>query len=144
MFSKIHEIHVPLLLLVSLLMNLPSLMTLLLLALHDKVSLEEVSLNIITGIINPLGFKTLWTERKVEWQIEDLIKHSHIFFLLPSKKFLPISFKIQLLETSSQKQKKQRQKAIDVYFSDVFSLPVHFEFFASSLTIYILPSLSAC
>jgi hypothetical protein len=31
-------------------------------------------------------------------------------------------------------------------FSDAFSIPVHFEFFAifSSLTVYILPSLSAC
>ncbi len=62
MFSKIHEIHVPLLLLVSLLMNLPSQMTLLLLALHNQVSLNEVSLNIITRIINPFGFKTLWTK----------------------------------------------------------------------------------
>ncbi len=33
-----------------------------------------------------------------------------IFFLFPSKEFLPISFKIQLLETSAQKQKEQRQK----------------------------------
>ncbi len=80
---------------VSLLLNLLSpLMILLLLGLHDQVSLNEVSLNIITRIINPLGFKNLWTERKVEWQIEDLIKPSDIFFLLPSKKFLPISFKI--------------------------------------------------
>jgi hypothetical protein len=52
------------------------------------------------------------------------------FFLLPSKKFLPISFKIQLLKTSSQKQKEQRQKQLDVSFSDDLSLPVHFEFFA--------------
>ncbi len=103
----------PLLLLVSLLLNLLSLMILLLLGLHDKVFLNEVSLNIITGIINPLGFKTR-TERKVEWQIEYLI--SDVFFLLPSKKFLPISFKIQLLETSPQKQKEQRQKQLDVCF----------------------------
>ncbi len=47
-----------------------------------------------------------------------------IFFLFPRKKFLPISFKIQLLETSPQKQKKQRQTKLDVSFSDVFSLPV--------------------
>jgi hypothetical protein len=53
-----------------------------------------------------------------------------IFFLLPSKKFLPITFKIQLLETSPQKQKELRQRQLDVSFSDVFSLPVHFEFFA--------------
>ncbi len=38
-----------------------------------------------------------------------------IFFLFPSKKFLPISFKIQLLETSPPKQKEQRQKQLDVY-----------------------------
>jgi hypothetical protein len=53
-----------------------------------------------------------------------------IFFRLPSQKFLPISFKIQLLETSPQKQKGHRQKQLDVSISDVFSLPVHFEFFA--------------
>jgi hypothetical protein len=35
------------------------------------------------------------------------------------------------LETSPQKQKEQRQKQPDVSFSDVFSLPVHFEFFAN-------------
>jgi hypothetical protein len=45
--------------------------------------------------------------------------------------FLPISFKIQLLENSPQKQKEQRQKQLDVSFSDVFSLPVHLELFAS-------------
>ncbi len=39
-----------------------------------------------------------------------------IFFLFPSKKFLPVSFKIQLLETSPQKQKEQRQKHLDVSF----------------------------
>ena len=69
-------------------------------------------------------------QRKVERQVKVLIKHLAIFFLLPSKKFLPISFKIQLLETSPPKQKEQRQKQLDVSFSDVFSLPVHFEFFA--------------
>jgi hypothetical protein len=53
-----------------------------------------------------------------------------IFFLFPSKKFLPVSFKIQLLETSPQKQKEQRQKQLDVFFSDVYSLSVHFELFA--------------
>jgi hypothetical protein len=53
-----------------------------------------------------------------------------IFFLFPSKKFLPISFKIQLLETSPQKLKEERQKQLDVSFSDAFSLPAHFEFFA--------------
>jgi hypothetical protein len=31
---------------------------------------------------------------------------------------------------SPQKQKEQRQKHLNVFFSDVFSLPEHFEFFA--------------
>jgi hypothetical protein len=34
------------------------------------------------------------------------------------------------LKTFPQKQKEQRQKQLDVSFSDVFSLPAHFEFFA--------------
>jgi hypothetical protein len=55
-----------------------------------------------------------------------------------------ISFKIQLLETSPKKQKEQRQKQLDVSFSDVFSLPVHLNYLQSSLNVYILPSLSAC
>jgi hypothetical protein len=45
-------------------------------------------------------------------------------------KLLPISFKIQLLETSPQKQKEKRKKQQDVSFSDVFSFSVHFEFCA--------------
>jgi hypothetical protein len=53
-----------------------------------------------------------------------------VYFPFLSKKFLPISFKIQLLETSPQKQKEQRQKQQDVSFSDVSSRPVHYEFFA--------------
>jgi hypothetical protein len=40
------------------------------------------------------------------------IKNLAIFFLFPSKEFLPISFKIQLLEISPQKQKEQTQKQI--------------------------------
>jgi hypothetical protein len=44
-------------------------------------------------------------------------------------KFQPISFKIQLFNTSPQTE-EQRQKQQHVSFSDVFSLPVHFEFFA--------------
>ncbi len=55
-------------------------------------------------------------ERKVERQIKVLIEHLAIFFLHPSKKFLPISFKIQLLETSPQKQKGKRQKQLVVSF----------------------------
>jgi hypothetical protein len=70
-----------------------------------------------------------------------------LFFLFPSKEFLPILFKIQLLETSPQKQQEQRQmqlgpdklviiqiwklKNLMSLFSDVFFLPVHFEFFAN-------------
>ncbi len=42
---------------------------------------------------------------------------------------MPILFKIQLLKTSPQKQKEQRKMQLDAVF-DVFSLPVHFEFFA--------------
>jgi hypothetical protein len=69
-----------------------------------------------------------------------------IFFLFPSKEFLPISFKIQLLETSPQIQKEQRQKQLGAdklvttqiwklkilmsLFPDAFSLPVNFEYFA--------------
>ncbi len=65
--------------------------------------------------------------RKVEWQVKFPIKQLAIFFLFPSKKFQPISFKIQ---TSPQKQKEQRQKQLDDFFSNVLSLSVHFEFFA--------------
>ncbi len=49
--------------------------------------------------------------RSIE-EVKGLIKHLAIFFVLPSKKFLPISFKIQLLETSPHKQKAQRQKQL--------------------------------
>ena len=60
--------------------------------------------------------------------------------------FRPISLKIQLLETSPQKQKEQRQKQLGAnklvttqiwklkilmsLFSYVFALPVHFEYYA--------------
>jgi hypothetical protein len=46
--------------------------------------------------------------------------------------------------TSPKKQKEERQKQLDVFFSDVFSLPVHLNNLQSSLTVYSLPSLSAC
>jgi hypothetical protein len=49
---------------------------------------------------------------KVERQVKVLIKNLAIFFQFPSKEFLPISFKIQLLETSPKKQKEQRQKQV--------------------------------
>jgi hypothetical protein len=73
-------------------------------------------------------------------QVKVLIKHLAIFFLFPSKNFLPISFQIQLLETSFQKKKEQRQKQL-VFFSGVFSL---LNLLQSSLTVYILASLSDC
>jgi hypothetical protein len=41
-------------------------------------------------------------EEGVERQVKVLIKNLAVFFLFPSKDFLPISFKIQLLETSGQ------------------------------------------
>jgi hypothetical protein len=61
---------------------------------------------------------------KVEWQVKVLIKHLAIFFLLSS--FCRYHFKIRLLETSPQKQKEQRQKQLDISFSDVFIVPVLF------------------
>ncbi len=55
-------------------------------------------------------------EGTVERQVKVLIKHLAIFFIFPRKHFLPISFKIQLLEISPQKQKEQRQLQLDVSF----------------------------
>jgi hypothetical protein len=46
------------------------------------------------------------------WKGEGLLGGCHHLKLLPKK------------------EKEQRQKQLDVSFSDVFSLPVHFEFFA--------------
>jgi hypothetical protein len=43
----------------------------------------------------------------VERQIKVPITNLAIFFLFPSKEFLPISFKVQLLETSPEKQKRK-------------------------------------
>ncbi len=43
---------------------------------------------------------------------KSLIKNLAIFYLFPSKEFLPISFKIRLLETSPQKLKDQRRKQL--------------------------------
>ncbi len=42
--------------------------------------------------------------RKVKRQVKVLIRNLAIFFLCPSKQFLPISFQIQLLEYFSQKR----------------------------------------
>jgi hypothetical protein len=44
-----------------------------------------------------------WILNPNPMNVKVLIKHLAIFFLLPAKKFLPISFKIQLLETSPKK-----------------------------------------
>ncbi len=44
--------------------------------------------------------------------VKVLIKNLAIFFLRPSKQFLPISFQIQLLEYFPQKQKEQRHKQL--------------------------------
>jgi hypothetical protein len=49
---------------------------------------------------------------EVERQVKVLMKNLAIFFLFPNKEFLPLSFKIQLLEISPQKQKDQRQKQL--------------------------------
>ncbi len=54
----------------------------------------------------------LYSKRKVERQVKVLIKNLAIFFLFPSKEFLPISFKIQLLETFSLNKKEHRQKQL--------------------------------
>ncbi len=48
----------------------------------------------------------------MERQVKVLIKNLAIFFLFPSREFLPIAFEIPLLETSPQKQKEQRQKQV--------------------------------
>ncbi len=48
------------------------------------------------------------SQRKVEHQVKVLIKNLAIFFLCPSKQFLPISFQIMLLEYFPEKQKEQR------------------------------------
>ncbi len=50
----------------------------------------------------PLGMILWETYRKVERQVKVLLKHLAIFFLCPSKQFLPISFQIQLLEYYSK------------------------------------------
>jgi hypothetical protein len=47
-------------------------------------------------ILELFGGKSV-AERKVEQQVKVLIKNFAIFFLFPSKQFLPISLKIQLL-----------------------------------------------
>jgi hypothetical protein len=69
------------------------------------------------GLKNPFLFSTFapWTkdilQRKVERQVKVLIKNLAIFFLFPSKKFLP--FKFQLLKISPQKEEEQNQEQLD-------------------------------
>ncbi len=58
------------------------------------------------------GCQRLKAWRKVERQVKVLIKNLAIFFLCPSKQFLPILFQIQLLEYFPRKQKEQRHKQL--------------------------------
>ncbi len=85
-----------------------------------------------------LRFKGVKSQRKVQLQVKVLIKHLAIFFLFPSKKFLPISFKIQLLKISPQKQKEQRQKQLGMFFF-LMSFPFLniFNSLQSSLTKFV-------
>ncbi len=53
----------------------------------------------------------------VERQVEVLIKNLAIFFLLPSKEPLLISFKIQLLETSPQKENNKQHFEFNAIFT---------------------------
>ncbi len=54
-------------------------------------------------------------EEVVERQVKVLIENLAIFFLYPRKEFLPISFKIQLLETSSQNTEGTKTLTARVY-----------------------------
>jgi hypothetical protein len=56
-------------------------------------------------------------------------KHLACFFLFPSMKFQPISFKIQLLNTPPQNRRTKIKAATCLFFWCLFP-PVHFEFFA--------------
>jgi hypothetical protein len=53
-------------------------------------------------------------------------------FYFPPRSFCRYSSKFSCWKLLPKKQNEQRQKQLDVSFSDVFSLPVHFEFFAVS------------
>jgi hypothetical protein len=65
----------------------------------------------------------------VERQVKVLIKHLALSFLFSSKKFLPISFKIQLLETSPKTEGTRTKAARCLFF--LMSFPfLHVEFFA--------------
>jgi hypothetical protein len=82
----------------------------------------------------------------IQHQDDGLSKTKAIPYNFSTIEFLPISFKIQQLETSPQKQMEQRQKQLGAdklvstqiwrlknlmsLFSDVFSLPVHFQYYA--------------
>jgi hypothetical protein len=51
-------------------------------------------------------------------------------FYFPARSFCRYHSKFSCWKLLPKKQKEQRQKQPDLSFSDVFSLPVHFEFFA--------------
>jgi hypothetical protein len=80
-----------------------------------KKSAERTPTKEITSITvqtcNPKGW-SVYVIEEGRAPVKVLIKNLAIFFLFPRKKFLPISFKIQLLETSPQKQEEQRQKQL--------------------------------
>jgi hypothetical protein len=76
------------------------------------------------------GFATFWYGTIEEGRA--VSKHLAIFFPFPSKKFLPTSFQIQLLETSSKTEGTKTKVARCLFFLQ------------SYLTVHILPSLSAC
>jgi hypothetical protein len=77
-------------------------------------------------------------------QGKELIKLLATFFLFPSKKFLPISFKIQLLKTSPQKTEGTKTKSARcLFFLMSFPFLYILNYLQSSLTVYILPCLSA-
>jgi hypothetical protein len=72
--------------------------------------------------------------RKVERQVKALINNLAIFFLFPSKEFLPISFKIQLLKTSGIKIYKGDEILRPIFkkpFSEILSGCFHFRHFSS-------------
>jgi hypothetical protein len=75
--------------------------------------------------------------------IKVLIKNLAIFFLYLSKEFLPILFKIKLLPKNRRNKDKSsymlinwvptqiwKLKYLMYLFSDVFSLPVYFEYYS--------------
>ncbi len=81
-------------------------------------------------------------QRKVERQVEELIKHLAVFFLFPSKKFLPISFKIQMSGNFSPNSERIKTKAARcLFFLMSFLFLYILNSLQYSLTVYILPRL---